>query len=213
MSLSDYRGRSSVVLYFYPKDDTPGCTTESCSFRDMLPDFEAAGSAILGISPDDADSHRKFAEKHALPFPLLADPDHAVAEAYGVWKEKNNYGKKYWGIERTTFVIGRDGTLGDRSTPRVKVDRSHAWLRAKVLVVAFVPGSSSRSRTPPIRAHRGFKARPRRRRPEATAASTTGRRRPGPLGSGPAPAPTADAPARPGRAAAAPDAPEPPKNG
>ena len=128
LSLSDYRGKSSVVLYFYPKDDTPGCTTESCSFRDMLSDFEAAGSAILGISPDDADSHRKFAEKHALPFPLLADPDHAVAEAYGVWKEKNNYGKKYWGIERTTFVIGRDGTLA-KIYPRVKVE-DHA---AKVL--------------------------------------------------------------------------------
>ena len=131
MSLSDFQGQSSVVLYFYPKDDTPGCTTESCSFRDMLPEFETAGSAILGISPDDADSHRKFAEKHALPFPLLADPDHGVAEAYGVWKEKNNYGKKYMGIERTTFVIGRDGTLA-KIYPRVKVEDHAAQVLAYV---------------------------------------------------------------------------------
>jgi peroxiredoxin Q/BCP len=110
------------VLYFYPKDDTPGCTTESCSFRDIAPDFEAAGSAILGISPDDQASHVAFAEKYALPFPLLADTDHAVAEAYGVWKEKNNYGKTYLGIERTTFVIDKEGVLA-RIYPRVKVER------------------------------------------------------------------------------------------
>jgi peroxiredoxin Q/BCP len=121
LSLTDYQSRSSVVLYFYPKDDTPGCTTESCSFRDMLPDFEAAGSAILGISPDNQASHIQFAEKYALPFPLLADPDHAVAEAYGVWKEKNNYGKKYMGIERTTFVIDKDGKIA-KIYPRVKVE-------------------------------------------------------------------------------------------
>lgn len=121
IGLSDYKGKSSVVLYFYPKDDTPGCTKEACSFRDQLKDFEAAGSAILGISPDDPNSHAKFAEKFALPFPLLADPDHAVAEAYGVWKEKNNYGKKYMGIERTTFVIGKDGNVA-KIYPRVKVD-------------------------------------------------------------------------------------------
>jgi len=128
ISLADYRGKSSVVLYFYPKDDTPGCTAESCAFRDLLPDFEAAGSAILGISPDDQASHMRFAEKHALPFPLLADADHAVAEAYGAWKEKNNYGKKYMGIERTTFVIGKDGNIA-KIYPRVKVE-DHA---AKVL--------------------------------------------------------------------------------
>ena len=128
VSLADYRGKSSVVLYFYPKDDTPGCTAESCAFRDLLPDFEAAGSAILGISPDDEASHVQFAEKHALPFPLLADADHAVAEAYGVWKEKTNYGKKYMGSERTTFVIDRDGKIA-KIYPRVKVE-DHA---AKVL--------------------------------------------------------------------------------
>ena len=128
ISLGDYQGKSSVVLYFYPKDDTPGCTAESCAFRDLLPDFEAAGSAILGISPDDQASHLRFAEKHALPFPLLADTGHAVAEAYGVWKEKNNYGKTYWGIERTTFVIDKDGQIA-KIYPRVKVE-DHA---AKVL--------------------------------------------------------------------------------
>ncbi len=121
LSLADYRGKSAVVLYFYPKDDTPGCTTESCSFRDMGPDFEAAGGMILGISPDDQASHVAFAEKHALPFPLLADTDHAVAEAYGVWKEKTNYGKTYWGIERTTFVIDKEGKIA-RIYPRVKVE-------------------------------------------------------------------------------------------
>ena len=121
LSLTDYRDKASVVLYFYPKDDTPGCTAESCAFRDLLPDFEAAGSAILGISPDDQASHRKFAEKHALPFPLLADSDHAVAEAYGVWKEKKNYGKTYMGIERTTFVIDKSGKIA-KIYPRVKVE-------------------------------------------------------------------------------------------
>ena len=125
ISLTDYRNKSSVVLYFYPKDDTPGCTAESCAFRDLLPDFEAAGSAILGISPDDQASHLKFAEKHALPFPLLADSDHTVAEEFGVWKEKNNYGKKYWGIERTTFVIAKDGTIA-KIYPRVKVEEHAA---------------------------------------------------------------------------------------
>ena len=139
ISLQDYRGKSSVVLYFYPKDDTPGCTAESCAFRDLLPEFEAAGSTILGISPDDQISHHKFAEKHALPFPLLADPDHAVCEAYGAWKEKKNYGKTYMGIERTTFVIDREGLIA-KIYPRVKVD-SHA---SKVLeFVKTLPSASS----------------------------------------------------------------------
>ena len=122
LSLADFRGVSSVVLYFYPKDDTPGCTTEACAFRDLLPEFQAAGSVILGISPDDMAAHTRFAENHALPFPLLADPDHAVAEAYGVWKEKKNYGKTYMGIERTTFVIDREGKIA-KIFPRVKVDQ------------------------------------------------------------------------------------------
>lgn len=124
MALSEQQGKSTVVLYFYPKDDTPGCTTEACGFRDLLPDFEAAGGVIWGISPDDQASHARFAEKHALPFPLLADPDHKVAESYGVWKEKNNYGKKYLGIERTTFVIDPQGAIA-KVYPRVKVE-AHA---------------------------------------------------------------------------------------
>ncbi len=123
MSLADAAGKV-VVLYFYPKDDTPGCTTQACGFRDLLPDFEAAGGVIWGVSPDDQASHTRFAANHALPFPLLADPDHAVAESYGAWKEKTNYGKTYWGIERTTFVIGTDGKIA-KSYPRVKVD-AHA---------------------------------------------------------------------------------------
>jgi len=121
IALSDYKDKQAVVLYFYPKDDTPGCTTEACAFRDLLPQFEAAGSVILGISPDDQESHVKFAEKYALPFPLLADPDHKVAEEYGVWKEKTNYGKTYMGIERTTFVIDKSGNVA-KIYPRVKVD-------------------------------------------------------------------------------------------
>jgi peroxiredoxin Q/BCP len=122
IALDDYVGKSSVVLYFYPKDDTPGCTTEACSFRDMLKDFEAAGSAILGISPDDPKSHAKFAEKFGLPFPLLADVDHKVAEEYGAWREKKNYGKTYMGIQRSTFVIDKDGKIA-KIYPNVKVDQ------------------------------------------------------------------------------------------
>lgn len=122
ITLSDFRGKSSVVLYFYPKDDTPGCTTQACGFRDLLPTFEAQGAVILGISPDDNASHARFAEKFTLPFPLLSDPDHKVAEAYGVWKEKTNYGKTYLGIERTTFVIDKEGAVA-KVYPRVKVDQ------------------------------------------------------------------------------------------
>lgn len=122
VSLADFKDRATVVLYFYPKDDTPGCTTQACGFRDLLPSFEAQGSVILGISPDDQASHDQFAQKFTLPFPLLSDADHAVAEAYGVWKEKTNYGKTYMGIERTTFVIDRDSNLA-KIYPRVKVDQ------------------------------------------------------------------------------------------
>ncbi len=108
--LSDFRGKQ-VVLYFYPKDDTPGCTTEACEFRDSYDRFREQGIEVIGVSPDGAESHRKFKDKYELPFPLLADPDHAAAEAYGVWREKKNYGKTYMGIDRSTFVIGPDGTL------------------------------------------------------------------------------------------------------
>jgi peroxiredoxin Q/BCP len=119
-SLGAFRG-SPVVLYFYPKDDTPGCTKEACAFRDARVDYEKAGAKVVGISPDTPASHRKFADKYELPFTLLADPDHKVCELYGVWKEKNLYGKKSLGVERTTFVIGPDGAIR-KVFPRVKVD-------------------------------------------------------------------------------------------
>ncbi|VVC00245.1 Peroxiredoxin [uncultured archaeon] len=109
-SLKDFKGKR-VVLYFYPKDDTPGCTIEACGFRDMAPEFEKRGAAILGISPDDEASHTKFAEKYKLPFTLLADAEAKVATAYGVWSEKSMLGKKYMGIDRTTFLIGKDGKI------------------------------------------------------------------------------------------------------
>ncbi|GAB4464312.1 MAG: thioredoxin-dependent thiol peroxidase [Armatimonadaceae bacterium] len=122
IQLSEYRGKNVVVLYFYPKDDTPGCTTESCNFRDLATEFSDAGAVILGVSLDDVDSHQKFADKFKLPFPLLADTEKTVSEAYGVYKEKNLYGKKSMGIERTTFVIDREGKIA-RVYPRVKVDQ------------------------------------------------------------------------------------------
>jgi peroxiredoxin Q/BCP len=105
--LADLRGRT-VVLYFYPKDDTTGCTKEACEFRDHWRAVEKAGAIVLGVSPDGVASHAKFRKKYQLPFPLLADPDHAVAERYGAWGEKSMYGRRYFGILRTTFVI--DGT-------------------------------------------------------------------------------------------------------
>lgn len=108
--LSELRGRE-VVLYFYPRDDTPGCTTQACGVRDAWPAFQAAGAEVFGISPDDLDSHRAFAAKYELPFTLLSDPGHEVAEAYGVWKEKSMYGRRFWGVERSTFVIDPDGRI------------------------------------------------------------------------------------------------------
>jgi peroxiredoxin Q/BCP len=108
--LSDLRGRP-VVLYFYPKDDTPGCTTQACGIRDAWGEFERAGAVVLGVSPDSEQSHVKFKDKFDLPFTLLADTDHAVAEAYGVWALKKYMGREYMGVERTTFVIGADGVV------------------------------------------------------------------------------------------------------
>ncbi len=109
--LSDLRGRP-VVLYFYPKADTPGCTTQACGVRDHRTDYAAAGAVVLGVSPDPVAKLKRFHAKHDLGFTLLADPDHAVAERYGVWAEKSMYGRKYWGNTRTTFVIDRDGIVG-----------------------------------------------------------------------------------------------------
>ena len=110
VSLSDLAG-STIALYFYPKDDTTGCTAEACEFRDMRADYDAAGVRVIGVSPDPLKSHVKFRDKYALPFTLLSDPDHETAEAYGVWVEKSMYGRTYMGVERSTFVIGPDGVL------------------------------------------------------------------------------------------------------
>ena len=111
ISLADYRDKQVVVLYFYPRADTPGCTKEACGFRDALADYDKAKVAVLGVSPDPVKAVEKFATKFHLNFPLLADEDHAVCEKYGVWQEKSMYGKKYWGAARVTFVIGRDGKV------------------------------------------------------------------------------------------------------
>jgi peroxiredoxin Q/BCP len=110
VKLSDFKGQK-VVLYFYPKDMTPGCTKEACGFQTDLEQIDAQNTVVLGVSTDDEKSHRKFADKYGLRFPLLADTDHQVAEQYGVWQEKNNYGKKYWGIKRTTFLIDEQGKI------------------------------------------------------------------------------------------------------
>jgi peroxiredoxin Q/BCP len=117
--LSDYAGRP-VVIYFYPKDDTPGCTQESCDFEAALPQFKSSKAAVLGVSILDEASKAKFAKKHGLTFPLLADADHEMAEKYGVWQEKSRYGRKYMGIVRTTYLIGADGRV-QRRWDNVKV--------------------------------------------------------------------------------------------
>jgi len=119
-TLSDYAGQP-VILYFYPKDDTPGCTKESCDFRDNLPKFKKSKAAVFGVSILDEKSKKKFADKFDLNFPLLADADHAVAEKYGVWQEKSLYGRKFMGIVRTTYLIGADGKVAKR-WDNVKVD-------------------------------------------------------------------------------------------
>jgi thioredoxin-dependent peroxiredoxin len=110
VKLSDFRGKN-VVLYFYPKDMTPGCTTEACDFRDQHDSFKGLNAVVLGVSPDPVSRHNKFIEKHGLPFLLLADEDHKAAEAYDVWKLKKNFGKEYMGIERSTFIIDKTGKL------------------------------------------------------------------------------------------------------
>ena len=123
VSLSQLRGKP-VVLYFYPRDDTPGCTTEACEFRDAWTEVQSAGAVVLGVSPDTPASHQKFKTKFRLPFPLLADPDHRVAERYGAWGERSMYGRKFQGILRTTFVIGPNGRI-TRVFERVK-PKGHA---------------------------------------------------------------------------------------
>ena len=121
--MSSFRGRP-VILYFYPKDDTPGCTAQACGIRDAWGEFERAGAVVLGVSPDDESSHVKFREKYGLPFPLLADTGHEVSEEYGVWGEKSLYGKTYMGVERSTFVIDEEGNIA-KVLRKVKPD-THA---------------------------------------------------------------------------------------
>jgi peroxiredoxin Q/BCP len=129
-ALGDYAGKP-LVLYFYPKDDTPGCTTEACDFQNALPRFDACDAAVLGVSILDEASKAKFAAKHGVTFPLLADTDHAVAEQYGVWQEKSQYGRTYMGIVRTTYLIGPDGRVA-RRWDKVKVDGHAADVLAAV---------------------------------------------------------------------------------
>jgi thioredoxin-dependent peroxiredoxin len=130
LKLSDLRGKR-VVLYFYPKDDTPGCTTQSCGFRDVHPQIEEKNAVVLGVSPDGVKSHQKFKTKFDLPFTLLVDEDHAIATAYGVWVEKSMYGKKYMGIERSHFVIDESGVVVEAAVkvkPEESVERAVAAL-------------------------------------------------------------------------------------
>jgi len=129
-TLKEYSGQW-VVLYFYPKDDTPGCTTEACQFRDGISDYKKRKAAIFGVSPDDEKSHGKFAAKFSLPFPLLADTETKLCQAYGVWKEKSMYGKTYMGVERSTFLIAPDGKLA-AEWRKVKVDGHDADVLAKI---------------------------------------------------------------------------------
>jgi thioredoxin-dependent peroxiredoxin len=124
VSLADYAGKT-VVLYFYPKADTPGCTVQACGVRDHLPNYAEAGAVVLGVSPDPVRAVKKFAHKQSLDFTLLADEDHAVCELYGVWAEKSMYGRKYWGALRATFIVGPDGIVRHvipRVTPRTHDD-------------------------------------------------------------------------------------------
>jgi peroxiredoxin Q/BCP len=135
MTLQDDQGNDvrlreqsgAYVLYIYPADDTPGCTRQACAFRDNYQAFRNAGVQVFGVSPDTVESHVKFRDKYELPFPLLADPDHKLAEALGAWGEKTNYGKKYTGILRTTFVVGQGGTI-EKVYPNVKPDQNAAQI-------------------------------------------------------------------------------------
>jgi peroxiredoxin Q/BCP len=130
VTLSALRGQT-VVLYFYPRADTPGCTTQACGIRDRRADYEAAGVRVIGVSPDTVDAQAKFAAKHGLDFTLLADADHAVADAYGTWMEKKNYGKTYWGVQRATFIIGPDGGIAHvipKASPKTHDDEVFAAL-------------------------------------------------------------------------------------
>ena len=129
--LSKLKGKR-VVLFFYPKSDTPGCTKEACEFRDLSKKFDKQETMIVGLSPDKPEAQEKFATKYGLPYAFVADPDHSIAEAYGVWKEKSMYGKKYMGVERTTFVIDKKGIVS-KIFPKVKVDGHSAAVLGAIL--------------------------------------------------------------------------------
>jgi peroxiredoxin Q/BCP len=150
VSLEALRKERWVVLYFYPKDDTPGCTKESCDFRDLNKRFQQAGAVIVGISPDGMSSHQKFAAKFTLPFPLLSDEGSQVATAYGVWKKKSMYGRTYMGIERTTFLIRPDGRLA-RLYPKVKVDGHAEALLADLTALRHNEPAAAKSVTKSVR--------------------------------------------------------------
>ncbi|WPB78501.1 thioredoxin-dependent thiol peroxidase [Archangium violaceum] len=141
VKLSRLRGKN-VVLYFYPKDDTPGCTREACDFRDEHSALEAAGAVVLGVSPDDTKSHQKFATKFSLPFPLLADTERQVCDAYGVWGEKSLYGRKFLGVTRATFLIDTEGNVA-RVWPKVKVDG-----HVKEILQSLKGGGSEKTEAP-----------------------------------------------------------------
>jgi thioredoxin-dependent peroxiredoxin len=130
VKLSDFKGKN-VILYFYPKDDTPGCTKEACAFRDEFAQFKKKGAVVLGVSPDDEKSHTKFIKKYSLPFTLLADTDHSIAEAYGAWGEKAMYGKKYMGILRSTVLIDKEGKVV-KVWPKVKPEEHAAEVLAEL---------------------------------------------------------------------------------
>ena len=134
VSLSDFRGKK-VVLYFYPRDNTPGCTRQACAFAAAYGQFEARGAVVIGVSKDSSASHKKFAEKHGLPFVLLSDPEHAVLELYDVWKEKKQYGKVTMGTVRSTYLIGEDGTIL-KAMPKVKPDTNAADVLAALDALA-----------------------------------------------------------------------------
>jgi peroxiredoxin Q/BCP len=121
ISLKDFRGKKPVVLCFYPKDDTPGCTTEACGFRDLYAEIGKSNAVVLGVSLDPLEAHKKFIDKYNLPFPLLSDEEAKVSKAYGVYGEKNMYGKKFWGIHRTTFLINQEGII-EEIYHKVKVE-------------------------------------------------------------------------------------------
>jgi thioredoxin-dependent peroxiredoxin len=136
VDLSHFAGKSPVVVYFYPKADTPGCTTEACAFRDAIASYKKLKVPVFGISPDPVADVKKFSDKFKLTFPLLADQDHAVTEKYGCWVEKNMYGKKYMGAARTTFIIGKDGTVAhvfEKVKPEGHDQEVLEWLKANAM--------------------------------------------------------------------------------